>query len=296
MQNIKNVLKDGEQKTFCLKDITKNNSVVKKGLIIRTEASNLSPTIYLDDYFQEYYHKEMELEEVLLHIAKAYENSMPDSLNFDPRFLRKENVIGVLVNKERNQDFLHDVPYVEASADFAIYFKILLPEVEKGGMLTITVTRYLADNMNCSEDELLKLSLQNTAKLLPAEFVSMEEILFGNLEEADMEELGLPQSNMFALSNNKRLFGSFALFYPETLESIFNKLNSDIIILPSSIHEWIVLPYGDVLEMPLFEQTIQQVNNTELEATEILGDRPILLRRDGGDIFKQLTTNYAYSR
>ena len=82
----------------------------------------------------------------------------------------------------------------------------------------------------------------------------------------------MAENRMFVLSNQYRHFGAACILYNRVLEDIGNQLNENFYILPSSIHEVIILPEGfSPCEEDLNEMIID-INQTQVSEEEILSN------------------------
>ena len=94
----------------------------------------------------------------------------------------------------------------------------------------------------------------------------------------------LDQLEMYVLSNKLKIHGATSIVYPGLLEDIAERLCSDLIIIPSSIHEVLIIPesYIDSQDNlpPDYESMIREVNETQLTDDEVLGDCVYHYRRD----------------
>lgn len=210
--------------------------------------------------------------------------------------LRKESVIGSLINIHYNRDFIKDVPFIPVGEDFAVIFKYYLYGTTDGSA-TITITDSLAELMGLDESMLLRLALQNTPRIYPLEFSPLTEMVNRLIQKGDLcsefpdaSDLSDAENEvpMHILTNTRNEFGAFALFYPETAKTLFDTLEDDLILIPSSVSEWIIMPYSQAGIAPFLESMIQEVNHEHVAPQEILGDRAYFLKRDSRDIFQQL--------
>lgn len=114
--------------------IVKNNDCVLDGLMVRTEESNISPTIYLNPYFEQI-QDGAELDDILAQIASVYQSHYIDHdidvsevTDFDKI---KEKIVCKLINEEANQQFLQDKPYSKLE-DLAVVYQILMDKTGEG--------------------------------------------------------------------------------------------------------------------------------------------------------------------
>lgn len=105
-----------------------------------------------------------------------------------------------------------------------------------------------------------------------------------NIIEEEVEKLKADRElNMYVLTNNIRTNGATCITYPDILKDFAEEHQSDIYIIPSSIHEVILIPESN-LDMEEFNQIIAEVNQKELDPTEVLSDHMYLYSRREGEI------------
>lgn len=75
---------------------------------------------------------------------------------------------------------------------------------------------------------------------------------------------------MFVLSNKRKINGASIILYNEQLAQLSEKLNDDLLIMPSSIHEVLAVPASSMNAIDL-KQMVREVNDTEVSEQEILG-------------------------
>ena len=77
---------------------------------------------------------------------------------------------------------------------------------------------------------------------------------------------------MYVLSNQKRVFGAAGLLYDRVLSDAGVRLEDDFYVLPSSVHEVILVPdhvAGSEKELRIM---VHEVNHTQVEPEEILSE------------------------
>ncbi len=87
---------------------------------------------------------------------------------------------------------------------------------------------------------------------------------------------------MFILTNESRLNGATCMLYENVLDKFANEIKSDLYILPSSIHEVIILPKKEWYKKSDLESMINEVNTDNLSVDEILSDRVYMFERKNG--------------
>lgn len=283
-ENILNQMSDGIKRTVSIRDVVKNNNTTLKGLTIIREDSNVSPTLYLEDFYMEYQQEDVSMDELLSRIAQCYSKAESHAyLPFDVSMLSEDCIIGSLVSTLNNEDFLQDVPYIQVNEDFALIFKYYLADFPDGGHGTITLTDNLAERCNYTTWDLFFLAFTNTPKLLPERFSSiLEEVasvtcpeFLESLDEDDMSENAIP---MYVLTNTSGFLGASTLLYPSVRKMLLEKFEGDLVLIPSSVHEWIIIPLCAVGDLEDLKDIIQSANASLLSSSEVLGENAYILR------------------
>ena len=77
---------------------------------------------------------------------------------------------------------------------------------------------------------------------------------------------------MYILTNRQKLHGSACIVYENLLSSIADRLNSDLYVLPSSIHEFIILPHNNNMSFNAMTEMVNSVNETSVSDEEVLSN------------------------
>ena len=146
----------------------------------------------------------------------------------------------------------------------------------------IQITRDMAERMDYPERELMQDAMQNTCSRHPAELVEMDKIM---MDIAGLRKLS-PGDNLLAekpapveslsmliLTNADKFFGAAALFYPEVKQQIADVTGGSYYILPSSVHELIILPDNGSFNEQELASMVQSVNSAEVQPEEQLGNK-----------------------
>lgn len=271
VKHISEAVHDGQKVT--LQPVLKNNGTVYDGLIIMDPLLNISPTIYLNQYYHRFLNG-VSMEDIYEDILETYYKNLPDK-DFDISLFRdfenaKKRITFKLVNKERNKELLDDVPYVEF-CDLVLIFVCVITEFTDE-YATILIHNEHLSLWKTTTEELYSIAKQNTPTLLPHRLDKMEDILENITQENFHEEV---DSKMYVLTNNLKIHGSSCIAYPGLLKTISEHFNDNLIIIPSSIHEVLILPESAVnskYTMEEYRTMITEINETELTDDEILSE------------------------
>lgn len=262
--------------------VTKNNGHKKVGITISQTGVNLSPTIYLEDYYKGYMEGDL-IEEIVMQILDLYEKVRFET-NWDTSNLTnyehvKENIVYKLVHLEKNHKMLEDVPY-EQFLDLAQVCYVLL-EVKGCGTATILITNKLLGLWGVGKEDVFARARENTQNILPVQFYNMQCVIQKLSGETPNTIAG---DGMYFLSNTRGNLGAAALLYEGVLEKIANYLDEDYYIIPSSVHEVIILPVSFMESREYLDELIQEVNAHHVETDEVLSDHAYYYDRRVGAV------------
>ncbi|RFZ77603.1 hypothetical protein DS742_17460 [Lacrimispora amygdalina] len=269
-----------------LQKITKNNGVVLDGLIIKEIDKNIAPTIYLNPFYKSFMQGKS-LQDILKEIISLYrENkdiSFKNAQELSDFNAIRDLVAYKLIQREANQSLLKDIPSCEF-LDLAVVYYLILDENEGGQMTALIRNPHMAA-WGVTKEELHELAMKNTPMLLPPLIRPMREIMRDLLKEQmesfPMEDLAdvfdglgiLEYPPLYVLSNEKKIHGAGCILYDGCLKSFAEAQNADVIILPSSLHEVILLPDKGDLDYRQMQETVGLVNKNDVPEEDILSDR-----------------------
>lgn len=260
-----------------VQEVRKNNNVMLHGMTILRKGQNVSPTIYLDSFY-EMLEEGMDVEHIVRRILEVYVRGLPKS-NVDMEFFKdfqqvRDRIVYRLVNLEKNKELLSEVPHVEF-LDLAVCFYYSYEHPELGeGMILIHNTH--VEMWKTSHQELMRLAEYNTPRLMRAQLCSMDNALKGILDEEALSQLRQMQREtnkyLYVLSNDRRCHGATAILYPGTLAETAQQMGGSFFILPSSIHEVILLRDDGRSDGQQLHEMIADINSSQLREEEVLSD------------------------
>lgn len=281
----------GEGQALEIRPVPKNNGVILDGLSIRTPQSSLAPTVYLNPYYQQF--KEgMPIEDICEDILGLFLGN-PQPNQVDEKMLAdfscmKTKVMMRLIHTDSNSEFLQDVPHIPY-LDLSIIFHLFL-ERNAFGQMTVLIHNDLLEQWQVDERTLLRLALKNTPTAYPPQIKSMSDVmkdiarhnLGDDYDEALLDQLlgqNESASPLYVLSNQAGIYGACCILYRNTLKNFADSLESDLIIIPSSIHEVLLTPYGGVLSYDYLNSIVIGINHSEVPTEDQLSDHVYLYTR-----------------
>lgn len=253
--------------------VRKNNGVRLHGLTVSVKGCNLGPTVYVEDGWRMYLEGADigQVEEIFLNACREVLPAEGMDAGFLTDFEKaKERVCFRLVGREKNKELLKEVPHT-AFLDMAVYFYYAFSH--RGlGPGAVAVDNGRMEKWGTNAKELMGLAMENTPRIYPWKCEPMTGILERTAREAGW--VGPKNENfpLKVLSNRIQVDGASCLLYPGVLDRMGKKLGNDFFVLPSSVHEVILLEDNGKKTPEELKKIILEANRTVLAPEEILTD------------------------
>ena len=194
----------------------------------------------------------------------------------------KGRIRAKLVNREMNRELLKKVPYREF-LDLAVIYYVTLDGLSESGTAAFTVSDQNMEVWRKDENALYQMAVSNMRLDGEPVFEDMEEIIRSMIPDA-MPDLavGIPKFRSYVLTNPKKVFGAVELLDGSTLKKIGDKLGSDYMVLPSSLHESIILPVDGRISYQELADIVTDINRNVVSIVERLSDHVYLYERKEG--------------
>lgn len=265
--------------------IVKNNGSIYDGLVIMDPTLNISPMIYLEPYYEQYSNG-VSIDDIYARIIQSYHDHLPKE-EFDPSIITdfekaKERIIMKLINTSRNETLLSRVPHIPFH-DLSIVFLCSVSDF-LSGYATILIYDHHMKYWEKTTEELYKIAQANTPCILPPRLDNLQQVF----EYLTNERLPfLEDLNASILTNKLKVHGATSIVYPGLLEDVATLYEDNLIIIPSSIHEVLIIPESSMYKEHTkddFNRMIQDVNTTQLANHEILSDHVYVYHRETKEI------------
>lgn len=285
---LKSELEKRLEREVNIKEITKVNDLKLTGVEIKGD-SELAPIFYLENY-----NSCQNMEELINKIISDYNeivNNSYDGIIISENIINKnyilENINFILVNKEWNENDELVSRDVDSTIENMKVFYCYEIYHNKEKRATLKVTKKMAETLNISENELYEAALNNLK--LNYNLTSFERAVAGNInknikeviDEVSMLSSMFGMLKMFILTNENYKNGAAQLLNNELLNDISIELESDLLIIPTSIDEVIIMPYEEVLKMEDdmdISALIEEVNNNCVQENLRLANNPFIYK------------------
>ena len=269
--------------------VLKNNSVALVGLSIMEKGINIAPAIYLDSFYTDFCDGHP-LDVIINEILRIYSANRSVS-EFDAEIFNdfdklRSRITYKLINHDQNLELLDQIPH-RCFLDLEIIYSLNMG-ITKYGNASVTIYKEHMNAWRTDEQTLYELASGNTPELLKPEIRSMQELIRNMIAEeggdisqdysagCDAEEEHEPaeciedEVPMYVLSNKSHFNGAACVLYSNVLDRFADKAGRDLFIIPSSVHEVILIPDNGRIEQERLKEMISDVNCTQVSAEEIL--------------------------
>lgn len=262
-------------------EVTKNNGNRLTGVTVREDGCNIAPTIYVNDGFAEYL-EGTSIDELIERYLDAYENSKISTdfaVDFFTDFEQaKERLTMKLVNADLNAELLTEVPHCLVG-DLAILFQVQVEATELGNA-TITVRNEHKDMWKVDTATLFDYAKQNMLEKQPIRIQSIIEVLADMMGGDIPAEMLATEPQMFVMSNETKVNAASGMIFTEKLQEFAELHGCNMFILPSSIHELLLVPDNGSMDVDSLAQMVHEVNSTQVAPEEVLSDNVYYYDKD----------------
>ena len=177
----------------------------------------------------------------------------------------KDKIVYKLVNAQENKKLLKEAPNLPL-LDFAIVFYLHLPisEAESG---TILIRNEHLKLWNCPISRLYEYAKKNTPRICPPMLCPLTALI----EAAG--EVWEEECPILVLTNETGVYGATAILYQEIPQLIYQEVGGNYYLLPSSIHEFLIVPEREDAVPGELRAIVREVNRTEIAKEEFLSDQ-----------------------
>ena len=249
-----------------------------EAIIITPEGSNIGVNMNLD-VFTEANEYGVPFDEIVDKVAQRVEANLADMPAFDVQSLTDyekmtDKLTMEVVAADRNADLLSKVPHQEIE-DMAVVYRFVM-ESNDEGRASVLVTDDLLNKMGVTPEQLHADALENAPQFRPAVIMGMSEVIVDMMGADAPGMFGVdefPQDEMMYVATvPDKISGAGVLAYQEFMDQAAEKLGGDFYILPSSIHELLLVKDDGNIDFKDLKAMVEEVNATQVTPEEKLTD------------------------
>ncbi len=292
---IKDYLPIKYQEADCrVKESIGNNGIYQSGIALHLPGESGERTIYMDRYYSELkagipMNKIMGEIAVQLDGCRELDLMLKDSQIEDYQYVKSYLSIS-LINKGANRRKLLHMPYMEME-DLAMICRVDLPYPE--GLVVTEVMNEFLKTWGVSKEAMFGAALKNLWEYkdftLRASVPMVAHLLEGQCEPENLLDVpdGTPvdlQEMLYILTNRGNIRGASAILCPSVMNKISDLFPEGFYIIPSSIHETLIVPKRWGFQIKAMEEMTHDINRTMVSNEEILSSHIYEYDRDAGRI------------
>ena len=291
-----NMAEPGEEVT--VRKILKNNDTAFDSVTVKQPGCNMTPTLYFQD-LKRSFDEGMQMDELarsVLSFSRTGSGVWPAE-DFDPGDYSyfRDKVMFRLVSSDRNRQYLRHRPHRgRLDLEIVYYYQC---RIGKESMGTISIGDEDLNRWGISEEEIYRDALRNTPILNPPVICPITDLLNSFTDPDGMPDLGAPVRDadpdegvdiglpvyepdlygnapvpLLVLTNESKYCGAACMLYEGLLRDLSDEIRSDLFIIPSSIHEVLLLPDEGEFSEEELSALVCEINAHFINPSEILSD------------------------
>lgn len=269
-------------------DVIRNNNVKQAGIaVVVKEETDIGPCVYLDEFYREYESDGMKFDEIVDEVYRLilkYGEDMPDVdlSGFRNWETVRGDIYPKLVNARQNKELLEKIPH-RAFMDLAVVYYAVARDSAQEDIGTILIYNGHMEIWEQKEENLYQTAMMNMRADGEADFMTIETVvkhILPGIAFPKKDGNASHDMDMYILTNHRRRFGAAEILDKKTLRMVADKVGDGFIVLPSSVHETIILPPKDATEYEGLAAKVREVNDTQVDAEERLSYHVYVYSRD----------------
>lgn len=235
------------------------NGVHYKGLMLWSHQNNINPIIYDAEILTD-----AEIDTAVDKLIRFHEMTAEPPIEYeemmDPDWFREHLTIRLYSSRAKEHFTKEEVVYRDC-LDMAMALYVFIPCSDEYSECGAAVHYDVLEELELTEQEAFEIAKKNIEKEVV--YRSMELMMGELLTGEKMEFNEVDEEGMNVLTNTQRMYGAVGIL----TESIQKKLEGKWII-PSSVHECIILP--NTIPLETCETILKEVNDKQLQPEEVL--------------------------
>ncbi|MBR5649756.1 DUF5688 family protein [Pseudobutyrivibrio sp.] len=263
-------------------------------ITVRLEDSMVGPSGNLENFFDIYEKSNGNYDTVLGHVTEKFADAIENVPGYDVNQLKdyefiKDKLVLDVVNAKKNEAILNEIPHKKL-ADLAVVYRAQLGR-DGDGIATVLINNMMLEAMGVTPEQLHKDAVAIAPEIRPVEVNTlMGEIIELTGAEIPGLEVGGPEEQILVGTVRDKMHGACVLAYPDFLDNMASQNGGSFYIIPSSIHEVLMVPESLGTDPKALQEMIETVNATELRPEDILSDK--LYHYDANERLFELADDY----
>lgn len=230
-----------------------------------TQIMESSPHVKNDDVLKD------GLNHLANNIVSAFEDTrLMDIPKFSPENYEmiKRKLVITLSGLEGKEQFLKDKPHKVVGTDLVIIYKMELGSSQDDVSRRVTIDNSMVERLRITKEQFCEDALKASMINSPIRITGLFESMLG-FEDAATDPFA---EDHIIVSTQDSICGAAAFFYPGVQEMIAEKMKESFYVIPSSIHELILIKDSFGVSNESLEKMIREANEIAVAPRDKLSD------------------------
>lgn len=224
-------------------------------------------TLNAEKAFEDYRNGES-MTSLMNSLLDTVDRSLREMPKFDRRALEDyntllDNIRIKMVSKAGHEEMLKNAPHIDV-LDMAAVFRVVFGTEPQ--FASAVVTNRMLNRFNVSPEKFTKDALEAGEKNSPARIMNLGQVL----NEMDVPSGPSHDTKLVFAGNDDKIWGASVIIYPSFMDQASKVMGGDFFLLPSSIHEVLLLPDDGTMDGDRLKKMVMTVNATEVEPEDVL--------------------------
>ena len=245
------------------------------GMQVKREGQMVVPNINLNGMYAQYQEQGHTMSAMLTMIAQQVQMAPEIQTDWLKDYSQVKDHLFIRVSDAKeNESFLKNAPHKEVDG-LAVSYHVAFEGLQ-GVEASTPITNQIMEMYGVTAEQLHADALESSRRLYPVKFASMAEVMQQMMGiEPDMAADMMPPMEgpqLMVLTNMQGMHGAGALFYPDQLETIAQQMGTDFFVLPSSVHEVLILPDDGSQDLDSLQFMVREINESTVAPEDRLSD------------------------
>lgn len=252
-----------------------------EAMTITPEGTNIGVNLPIEKFFEAYddgMNYNAVVDKAVDVTLKGFEQApIVDVAAFGDYEQMKDKLVMEVVSSEANKEMLETVPHKDIE-DMAVVYRFVL-ESNDESRASVLVTNRMMENMGITAEQLHADAVENAPQLKPLEIKGMGEVVaeMMGMTKEEASQMGIipfdpSEEKMFVASVPDKIHGAGVLAYQDFMDQASERVGGDFFILPSSIHELLIVPDDGHVKLEDLKGMVKEVNETQVDPKDRLTD------------------------
>lgn len=252
-----------------------------EAMTITPEGTNIGVNLPIEKFFEAYddgMNYNAVVDKAVDTTIKGFEQApIVDVAAFGDYEQMKDKLVMQVVSAEANKEMLETVPHKDIE-DMAVVYRFVL-ESNDESRASVLVTNRIMENMGITAEQLHADAVENAPQLKPLEIKGMGEVVaeMMGMTKEEASQMGIipfdpSEEKMFVASVPDKIHGAGVLAYQDFMDQAAERVGGDFFVLPSSIHEVMLVPDNGVMQYKDLLEMVRDANATLVAPSDRLTD------------------------